>query len=123
MATAFTFSNYDYTFRRSDNFPGVGEDYLIKIWEQISPDPNIILKIPETFFTNKSQIKNVLSKRKKYWFKPINFIQRATSYVEAKDQFFYDENGRQYLDCVNNISHVGHSNEYVHQAMVSQNLK
>ena len=43
--------------------------------------------------------------------------------LEAKDQFFYDENGRQYLDCVNNISHVGHSNEYVHQAMVSQNLK
>ena len=33
-----------------DNFPGVGEDYLIKIWEQISPDPNIILKFLKLFY-------------------------------------------------------------------------
>ena len=107
-----------------DNFPGVGEDYLIKIWEQISPDPNIILKIPETFFTNRSQIKNVLSKRKKNIGLNLSISYHEPLHMlEAKDQFFYDENGRQYLDCVNNISHVGHSNEYVHQAMVSQNLK
>ena len=107
-----------------DNFPGVGEEYLIKIWEQISPDPNIILKIPETFFTNKSQIKNVLSKRKKNIGLNLSIsYQEPLHMLEAKDQFFYDENGRKYLDCVNNISHVGHSNEYVHNAMVSQNLK
>ena len=107
-----------------DNFPGVGEDYLIKIWEQISPDPNIILKIPETFFDNKSQIKHVLSKRKKNIGLNLSIsYDEPLHMLEAKDQFFYDENGRQYLDCVNNISHVGHSNEYVHQAMVSQNLK
>ena len=45
-----------------NNFPGVGEEYLLKIWEQISPDPNIILKIPETFFINRSKIKNVFKK-------------------------------------------------------------
>ena len=43
--------------------------------------------------------------------------------LEAKGQFFYDEQGRKYLDCVNNISHVGHSNKLVHDALVSQNLK
>ena len=107
-----------------NNFPGVGEEYLIKIWEQISPDPNIILKIPETFFTNKSQIKNLLSKRKKNIGLNLSIsYQEPLHMLEAKDQFFYDENGRKYLDCVNNISHVGHSNEYVHNAMVSQNLK
>ena len=107
-----------------NNFPGVGEEYLIKIWEQISPDPNIILKIPETFFTNKSHINNVLSKRKKNVGLNLSIsYQEPLHMLEAKDQFFYDEYGRKYLDCVNNISHVGHSNEYVHNAMVSQNLK
>ncbi len=43
--------------------------------------------------------------------------------LEAKGQFFYDEQGRKYHDCVNNISHVGHSNKLVHDALVSQNLK
>ena len=43
--------------------------------------------------------------------------------LEAKGQFFYDDQGRKYLDCVNNISHVGHSNKLVHDALVSQNLK
>ena len=43
--------------------------------------------------------------------------------LEAKDQYFFDRYGRRYLDCVNNISHVGHSNSYVHEAMTQQNLK
>ncbi len=107
-----------------NNFPGVGEEYLLKIWEQISPDPNIILKIPETFFTNKSKIKNVLSKRKKNIGLNLSIsYQEPLHMLEAKDQFFYDENGRKYLDCVNNISHVGHSNKFVHKALVAQNLK
>ena len=107
-----------------DNFPGVGEEYLLKIWEQISPDPNIILKIPKTFFTNKSKILNVLSKRKKNIGLNLSIsYEKPLHMLEAKDQFFYDENGRKYLDCVNNISHVGHSNSYVHEALVNQNLK
>ena len=43
--------------------------------------------------------------------------------LEAKDQYFFDRYGRRYLDCVNNISHVGHSNYHVHNAMINQNLK
>ena len=107
-----------------NNFPGVGEEYLLKIWEQISPDPNIILKIPKTFFTNKSKILNVLSKRKKNIGLNLSIsYEKPLHMLEAKDQYFYDENGRKYLDCVNNISHVGHSNSYVHEALVNQNLK
>ena len=43
--------------------------------------------------------------------------------LEAKNQYFYDDKGREYLDCVNNISHVGHSHPKIHEAMVNQNLK
>ena len=43
--------------------------------------------------------------------------------VKQYKQYFYDDKGKQYLDCVNNISHVGHSHPKVHEAMVKQNLK
>lgn len=33
--------------------------------------------------------------------------------TRGKDAQLYDEEGTRYLDCVNNVSHVGHSNEWV----------
>ena len=46
------------------NFPGVGEEYLIDVWSKISPDPNLILKIPNSFFNNKQDFKTILKKEK-----------------------------------------------------------
>ena len=107
-----------------NNFSGVGEEYLLQIWKQISPDPNIILNLPQSFFNNKHLKKNVLSKRKRNISNNLSISYDEPLHIlEAKDQFFFDENGRKYLDCVNNISHVGHSNLEVHEALVSQNLK
>ena len=107
-----------------NNFSGVGEEYLLQIWKQISPDPNIILNLPQSFFNNKHLKKNVLSKRKRNISNNLSISYDEPIHIlEAKDQFFFDENGRKYLDCVNNISHVGHSNLEVHEALVSQNLK
>ena len=31
------------------NFPGVSEKNLWSMWSKISPNPNLIFKIPETF--------------------------------------------------------------------------
>jgi len=107
-----------------NNFPGVGEEYLLPIWQKISPDPNIILNLPQSFFDNKHLKKNVLLKRNLNISKNLSIsYDEPLHMLEAKDQFFFDENGRKYLDCVNNISHVGHSNLEVHNALVSQNLK
>ena len=33
-----------------ENFPGVSEDILLSVWSKVSPDPNFILGIPNTFF-------------------------------------------------------------------------
>ena len=107
-----------------NNFPGVGEKYLLNIWEQISPDPNIILNIPQTFFSNKDKKEIILSNRTKNIGRNLSISYREPLHMlEAKDQYFYDEHGRKYLDCVNNISHVGHSNSLVHDALIRQNLK
>ena len=107
-----------------NNFPGVGEEYLLPIWQHVSPDPNIILNLPKSFFEKKYNKEKVLLKRKSNIGKNLSISYKEPLHMlEAKDQYFFDENGRKYLDCVNNISHVGHSNLEVHNALVSQNLK
>ncbi len=106
------------------NFPGVGEEYLIDVWSKISPDPNLILKIPNSFFKNKQDFKTILKKRKKNISHNLSIsYDHPLHMLEAKDQYFFDRYGRRYLDCVNNISHIGHSNSHVHNAMINQNLK
>ena len=107
-----------------DNFPGVSEDILLNLWTKISPNPNLILGMPNSFFQNKENFKNILLKRNKLISKSFSVsYDKPLHMLEAKNQYFYDENGREYLDCVNNISHVGHSHPKIHEAMVHQNLK
>ncbi|CAL8385186.1 unnamed protein product [Arctogadus glacialis] len=40
--------------------------------------------------------------------------------VRARGQYMYDENGQQYLDCINNVAHVGHSHPAVVRAGTQQ---
>ena len=106
------------------NFPGVSEDILLDLWTKISPNPNLILKIPYSFFQNNKNSKTLLLQRNKLISKSFSIsYDKPLHMIEAKNQYFYDDKGREYLDCVNNIAHVGHSNPQIHEAMVSQNLK
>ena len=108
----------------NENFPGVGEEFLIDVWSKISPDPNLILKIPNSFFNNKNNFLDILKRRKKNLSHNLSIsYNNPLHMLEAKDQYFFDRYGRRYLDCVNNISHVGHSNSYVHNSMINQNLR
>ena len=49
--------NYDYTLDEVIIFLGLEKNIYSKFGSKFHLDPNIILKIPETFFTNKFQIK------------------------------------------------------------------
>ncbi|MCL1595712.1 MAG: aminotransferase class III-fold pyridoxal phosphate-dependent enzyme [Actinomycetia bacterium] len=40
--------------------------------------------------------------------------------VRGRGQYLFDERGRRFLDCVNNVAHVGHSNPVVNQAASDQ---
>ncbi len=106
------------------NFPAVSERSLLDFWSKISPDPNLILEIPNSFFENNENLKSLLLKRQSLISKNFSIsYEKPLHMLEAKNQFFYDDKGRKFLDCVNNISHVGHSHPKIHEAMVNQNLK
>lgn len=40
--------------------------------------------------------------------------------VRGEGQYMYDENGKQYLDCINNVAHVGHCHPHVVKAAMEQ---
>ncbi|HLR46222.1 MAG TPA: aminotransferase class III-fold pyridoxal phosphate-dependent enzyme, partial [Deinococcales bacterium] len=40
--------------------------------------------------------------------------------VRGQGQYLYDETGRRYLDCVNNVCHVGHCHPHVVAAAQEQ---
>jgi len=87
-------------------------------------DPNVLTKIPKTFLDKELNISDLLKKRSSFLGKNFSIsYKKPLQFLEAKDQYLYDEKGQQYLDCVNNISHVGHCHPVVHEALIKQNLK
>ncbi|XP_066473941.1 5-phosphohydroxy-L-lysine phospho-lyase isoform X2 [Tiliqua scincoides] len=50
------------------------------------------------------------------------FPEDPVKIVTAKGQYMYDENGNEYLDCINNVAHVGHCHPEVVRAAHQQNL-
>uniref|UniRef100_A0A8C2Z6F2 Ethanolamine-phosphate phospho-lyase n=1 Tax=Cyclopterus lumpus TaxID=8103 RepID=A0A8C2Z6F2_CYCLU len=50
----------------------------------------------------------------------IFFSHDPIKIVKAKGQYMYDEKGRRYLDCINNVAHVGHCHPDVVKAGAQQ---
>jgi len=44
------------------------------------------------------------------------FEEDPLKIVRGRKHFLYDESGNKYLDCINNVAHVGHCHDYVTQA-------
>ena len=63
---------------------GVGEEYIIDVWSKISPDPNLILKLPNSFFNNKQDFKTLLKKRK------------FTEKIKHNNQYGHHTHGKRY---------------------------
>ena len=56
--------------------------------------------------------------RQKYVGKSCKLFYRPDpiKFVRAKGQYMYNELGDEYLDCINNVCHVGHSHPHVVRA-------
>jgi len=63
-----------------------------------------------------------LAMRKKYLGLSLSLAyNEPLKIVRGKGQYLYDEKGKEYLDCVNNISHLGHCHPAVIQVAHEQN--
>jgi 4-aminobutyrate aminotransferase-like enzyme/Ser/Thr protein kinase RdoA (MazF antagonist) len=104
------------------DFPGVALSGQRDIWLGICPNPNIILGMREerrySDIMSKEEILNV--RQKKIGSSLSIAYKKPLNIVRGLRQYLYDENGRAYLDAVNNVAHVGHCHPNVVEAAQQQ---
>jgi 4-aminobutyrate aminotransferase-like enzyme/Ser/Thr protein kinase RdoA (MazF antagonist) len=100
------------------DFPGVARPSQRAVQLSLSPDPNLIVGIPtERFPADGLSSEQIRKIRAEHIGKSLSIsYQNPLKIVRGWMQYLYDENGRAYLDAVNNVSHVGHSHPRVVRA-------
>lgn len=105
------------------NFEGAGEPSRMAIWRSLVPDANLLVRLaPETFEDHSADQPAVLEPRRSADLGP----SLSTSYrdhlsiVRGEGAWLFDHEGRGYLDCVNNVAHVGHAHPQVVAALARQ---
>ena len=100
------------------DFPGVCRASQREIWRSFSPDPNLILRIPEDRFPQRvPNTSETLAARNQRLGRNLSVAYREpVKIVRGWMQYLFDEEGRKYLDAYNNVPHVGHCHPRVVEA-------
>ena len=107
----------------SGDFPGVGERSRLAVWRAVCLDPNLILDLPaEALDEPQGRDPAALLAARKEVLGPSLSVSYAKplKIVRGEGAWLIDQRGRAYLDCVNNICHVGHSHPKVVEALSCQ---
>ncbi len=105
------------------NFEGAGEPSRMAIWRSLVPDANLLVRLaPETFDDHSADQPAVLQPRRSTDLGPSlsTSYRNHLSIVRGKGAWLFDHEGRAYLDCVNNVAHVGHAHPHVVAAITRQ---
>jgi len=105
------------------NFEGAGEPSRMAIWRSLVPDANLLVRLaPETFEDHSADQPAVLEPRRSVDLGPSlsTSYRNHLSIVRGEGVWLFDHEGRGYLDCVNNVAHVGHAHPRVVAAITRQ---
>ena len=106
---------------REGDFPGVAPPSQRDVWLSLSPDPNLVLGIPELAPAGRNAASELLGARRKLLGPSLSIsYRRPLEIVRGKGAWLYDDGGQPYLDCVNNVAQVGHAHPRVVQAGLEQ---
>jgi 4-aminobutyrate aminotransferase-like enzyme/Ser/Thr protein kinase RdoA (MazF antagonist)/murein DD-endopeptidase MepM/ murein hydrolase activator NlpD len=133
-----------HTLGRVGDFPGVAPPSQRELWRALSPDPNLILRIPDPGSgrgagrpphvspssaspgqasgapladSPGSSVQEILRHRQERLGPNLSVAYaRPLKMVRGWRQFLYDHEGQPYLDAVNNVPHVGHCHPRVVEA-------
>ena len=106
---------------REGDFPGVAPPSQREVWLSLSPDPNLVLGIPDLAPAGKNAASELLDARRRLLGPSLSIsYRRPLEIVRGRGAYLYDDGGQPYLDCVNNVAHVGHAHPRVVRAGVEQ---
>ena len=93
-----------------DDFPGVALPSQRDVWLSLSPDANLLARVPPNLFPERSLSGPdiVARRRESIGYNLSLTYQNPLTLVRGAGQYLFDENGRRYLDAYNNVPHVGH---------------
>ncbi len=93
-----------------------------RFWSAVCIDPNVLLKLPqETFFIDPKPPQVLIAQRDKLLGPSYSLsYNKKLKIVRGDGAYLIDHSGRAFLDCVNNITHVGHCNPHVVGALSRQ---
>lgn len=104
------------------SFPGAARPSQREIWTSICPNPNALLGIPEHCFPKKKRSKEeILDIRSQSFGKNLSISYRKPlKMVRGIGQYLINDEAQAFLDCVNNVCHVGHCHPHVVEAAQKQ---
>ena len=104
------------------NFPGVAYASQRAVWTNLSPDPNLLISIPDNRFPKPDPtVQETLTARRELLGKNLSIsYEKPLKIVRGWMQHLYDETAHAYLDFYNNVPLVGHSHPRVVQAVQKQ---
>ena len=94
------------------DFPGVVAPRDVDVWADLLPDPDLLLRLPvDATWAPPAG----LAERRARLLGPSLSLSYADPIhvVRGRGAFLYDVWGREFLDCVNNVAHVGHEHRHV----------
>ncbi|WP_028063357.1 aminotransferase class III-fold pyridoxal phosphate-dependent enzyme [Solirubrobacter soli] len=99
------------------DLPGVALSDEADLWRSVCPDPNLLLGLPGGVAARPPRT-DIAARR------PIVLSQALSNtglhIVRGSGAYLYDAEGREYLDLVNNVAHVGHCHPRVVEAGARQ---
>lgn len=100
---------------RGTDFPGVAAPSQREVYLRLAPDPNVLLGIPDEAFPPLPASKDatLAERRKRIGYNLSISYREPLKIVRGLGVYLYDDEGRPYLDCVNNVAHVGHCHPHV----------
>lgn len=103
-------------------FPGVAAPSQLKTWLSLSPSPKHLLGLDDRVDTPmRPSTEDLMTRRHAHISNALSVSYgRKLHIVRGHEQFLFDAEGRAYLDAVNNVPHVGHSNPRVVDALHRQ---
>jgi len=104
---------------KKGDFPGVAAPEERAVWLSICPDPNLVLQMDRLLTAPQQRSKDeILAARRRNLSRSLSIsYRRPLKIVRGFMQYLYDDEGRRYLDAVNNVAHVGHSHPRVVEAV------
>ncbi len=101
---------------------GVGEPRYLDVWAELFPDARTFAGIAREFFERQGRSHEEIVKLRRELLLPNLSIsyEKPIKFVRGEGVWLIDDSGRAYLDCFNNVCHIGHAHPVVVEAMAKQ---